>query len=151
MTHQKSWVLSWIVAFKVVKVVALLTAGALLLRYAHRDPVSVLVDLATAVHVPLTSRLFAQALEVAMSLTPGRQIAVASTAFGYAGLLATEAVGLTLRRGWARWFTIAITASFLPIEILEIARRPGSLLRILTFVVNIAIVIFLYRRKEDFE
>ena len=151
MAHRASWLLSWIVAFKVVKVALLATLGVLLLSYAHQDPVGVLITVAMAVHLPATSRLFIRALSLAMGLTVRREMALALTAFGYAALLGTEAVGLALRRAWARWFTIGVTGSLLPIEVYEIARRPEGPVRILTFLVNIAIVVYLYRRKEIFE
>jgi uncharacterized membrane protein (DUF2068 family) len=150
-SHRKSTLLSWIVAFKVVKCALLTALGVVIFRYSRRDPVSVLWHVAMAIHLPVTSRLFDRALRIATGLTVRRQIALGLTAFGYAALLGTEAVGLTLRRAWARWFTITITASLLPFEMYEIWRDPFGPIRWLTFVVNIAIVIYLYRRKEVFE
>jgi uncharacterized membrane protein (DUF2068 family) len=149
--HQKSALLSWIVVFKIIKSLSLAALGAFLLGYLHHDPVDLVVTLANRVNLPSTSRVFTHAVSLAMGLTVGKQIALATTAFGYAVLLAIEAVGLARRRGWARWFTIAITSSLLPFEIYEIARRPGEPLRILTFIVNVGIVIYLYKRKDAFE
>jgi uncharacterized membrane protein (DUF2068 family) len=151
LTHQKSAILSWIVFFKVVKCVSLTTVGVFLFHYLHSDPVALVVRAANAIDLPSTSRLFTHAVDLAMGLTVGKQIALALTSFAYAILLGAEAVGLALRRHWARWFTISITSSLLPFEIFEIVRRPGEPIRILTFIVNVAIVIYLYRRKEVFE
>jgi uncharacterized membrane protein (DUF2068 family) len=150
-THAPSRLLPWIIALKVLKAMTLTSLGVVLLVYARRDPVGLLINAAMAIHLPVTSHIFNRALAIATGLTIGRQIALAMTAFGYAGLLSAEAVGLTLRRAWARWFTIGVTASLLPIELYEIARRPGEPVRFITFVVNVAIVIYLYRRKDAFE
>ena len=61
---------------------------------------------ALAVHLPLTSRLFARALQFAGRLTVSKEIALALTVFGYAVLMGTEVVGLYLRKPWSRWFTV---------------------------------------------
>ncbi len=149
--HQKSALLSWIVFLKVLKSLSLAALAIFLLGYLHRDPVELVVEVANAVNLPSTSTVFTHAVSLAMGLTVGKEIALAMTAFGYSVLLAIEAVGLTRRMAWARWFTIAITASLLPFEIYEIVHRPGEPLRIATFVVNIGIVIYLYKRKDAFE
>jgi len=151
LSHQKSILLSWIVFFKVLKSLTLAALGAFLLGYLHHDPVTLVVRAANALDLPSTSRLFTHAMSLAMGLTVAKQIALALTSFGYSALLGTEAVGLARRRAWARWFTIGVTASLLPFELYEIALRPGEPVRILTFIVNVAILIYIYYRKEAFE
>jgi uncharacterized membrane protein (DUF2068 family) len=142
--------LLWIVAFKAVKTILLATLGAALLFAVHRDPVELVLKIARAIQLPLTSRLVAHALTLALRATPRREETLAIAAFGYAVLMGTEGVGLYLRRPWARWFTIAATGSLIPIEIYEIAREP-RLLRILILVLNIAVVAYLWKRKEIFQ
>jgi uncharacterized membrane protein (DUF2068 family) len=63
-------------------------------------------------------------------------------AFLYAGLFATEGVGLWLRRRWAEYFTIIATASFIPFEAFELAKQP-TVLRGGALVLNIAVVAYL--------
>ena len=48
------------------------------------------------------------------------------------------------------YFTILLTALGLPPEILEIAKRPGSARRYLLLAVNVAILVYLWRRRNDF-
>ena len=50
-------VLTWIIAFKAVKTTILTAVGVGLLTARHADPVDVLLRLALAFHLPLTSRL----------------------------------------------------------------------------------------------
>jgi len=148
-TRQPS-VLPWIVAFKAVKATVLAALGVILLLAIPRDPVDFVVQIAMAVHLPLTSRLVDRGLTLAFRATPRKEEALAAAAFGYSILMAFEGVGLYLRRGWARWFTIGATSSLIPVEVYEIVREP-RLLRVLILLLNIAVVAYLWRRKEIFE
>jgi uncharacterized membrane protein (DUF2068 family) len=150
MTRTDSSLVSWIVAMKVIKAATLAALGAFLLDYLPRGPVNAVVTLANAAHVPATSAVFERAVLFAMDTTIEKQALLAVTALAYAVVFSIEAVGLWRRRGWARWFTIGVTASLLPFEVYEIIRRPHEPLRIATLVVNILVVLYLYRRKEAF-
>jgi uncharacterized membrane protein (DUF2068 family) len=143
-------VLTWIIAFKAVKTIALIAAGVALLTVRHTDLVDVLLRLALDVHLPLTSRLLNRLLQAASDLTVSRETALAITAFAYAILMGSEGVSLYLRKPWARWFTIVVSSSLIPIELYEIARaiRP---VRVIVLLANLAIVVYLYRRKEAFD
>jgi uncharacterized membrane protein (DUF2068 family) len=142
--------LPWIVAFKAFKSVTLAVLGASLLTARHTDPVDALVRTALTLHVPLTSRMFERALTSVSSLTVARQTALAVTAFAYAALMGAEGVALYLRKPWARWFTIIATSSLIPIEVYEITRELHPL-RVIVLIANIAIVVYLWRRKDIFE
>ena len=142
--------LSWIVAFKALKAATLTALGTVLLATRRDDPVDLLTRAALAVHLPLTSHLFSRAVEVAWNLTVQKQMALGVTAFGYAVLMGSEGVALWLRKPWARWFTIVATSSLVPLEIYEIVREV-HLIRILVLLANIAIVVYLFRRKELFD
>jgi len=148
--RHSSSLLPWIVAFKAFKTLTLTALGVTLLTARHNDPVDVLMRIALAVHLPLTSKAFEHALRFAANLTVRKETALAFTAFGYAALMGTEGVGLYLRKPWSRWFTIGATSSLIPIEIYEIVKEPHAL-RVLILVVNIAIVLYLVRRRELFE
>jgi uncharacterized membrane protein (DUF2068 family) len=142
--------LPWIVAFKAVKAALLVVLGITLLVAIRRDPVDLILQIALAVHLPLTSRLFDRAVMIAFNATPRREAVLALTAFGYAVLMAAEGVGLYLRRRCARWFTIGATSSLMPIEAYEIARRPSGF-RVLVLLLNVAVVAYLWRRREIFD
>jgi uncharacterized membrane protein (DUF2068 family) len=147
MTTRRSGLLRWIIAFKAAKAVTLTALGIALITTRHSDPVDLFVRLALAVHLPLTSRLLDRMLASLADLTITRQTALALTAFGYAILMGTEGIALSLRKPWARWFTIIATSSLIPVEVYEIVRRP-HLTRILVLVVNVAIVAYLWRRDD---
>jgi uncharacterized membrane protein (DUF2068 family) len=143
-------VLGWIVAFKAFKSLSLTAVGIVLLTVRHRDPVDLLMTAALAIHLPLTSRIFARLLAIAVNLTIRQETALALTAFGYAVLMASEGVGLHLRKPWARWFTIGATTSLVPIEVYEILREPHAV-RLLVFAANVAIIVYLVKRREAFD
>ena len=150
MSHQRAGLLPWIIAFKAFKAVTLAALGIALLTTRRSDPVDLLVRAALAVHLPLTSRLFERVLAFLADLTITRRTALAISAFAYATLMATEGVALYLRKPWARWFTIIATSSLIPIEVYEIAREVHPI-RVLVLLANVAVVVYLFKRKEVFE
>jgi len=75
-TRQPS-VLPWIVAFKAVKATVLTALGVMLLMAIPRDPVDFVVQIAMAVHLPLTSRLVDRGLTLAFRATPRKEEALA--------------------------------------------------------------------------
>jgi uncharacterized membrane protein (DUF2068 family) len=149
-TARPASLLPWIVAFKAVKTTLLAALGIALLVSLHSDPVDLVVRVAKAIHLPLTSRLFDRAIDLAFHVTQKQEVGLAVTAFAYAVLMGTEGVGLYLRRRWARWFTIGATSSLIPIELYEIFREPRPL-RVGILLLNLAVVGYLWRRKEAFE
>jgi uncharacterized membrane protein (DUF2068 family) len=150
MTARRSGVLVWIIAFKAVKATALTALGIALLTTRHSDPVVLAVRLALALHLPLTSRMLDRAIDLLSTLTVSKQTTLAVTAFGYAILMSAEGGALYFGKRWARWFTIVATASLIPIEVCEIAREMHPL-RVVVLMVNVAVVIYLWRRADIFE
>lgn len=142
--------LDLIIAFKALKATLLAALGIGLLVSSRRDPVELALSVARAVHLPITSRLFDRMMTLAFRATPAKTLSLAVTAFGYAALMGTEGIALFLRRSWARWFTIIATSSLVPVEVYEIIREPHPL-RIAILIVNVAVVIYLWNRKEIFE
>jgi uncharacterized membrane protein (DUF2068 family) len=74
---------------------------------------------------------------------------VAATAAVYCVLEGTEAVGLWKERRWAEYLTAVATAGFLPFEIIELSKKVSPL-KVGTFVVNIAILVYLIWAKRLF-
>ena len=59
-----------------------------------------------------------------------------------AGLDFIEGTGLVLRKTWAEYFTLILTASFLPWEFFEIARHV-TITKICLTILNILVVLYL--------
>jgi uncharacterized membrane protein (DUF2068 family) len=139
--------LPWIIAFKAVKAVTLTALGIALLVTRRSDPLETAIHAVMTLHLPLSSRLVTRVLAFVANLTIRRQTALAITAFAYAGLMGTEGTALYLRKPWARWFTIIATSSLIPVELYEIVRRLEPA-RVMVLLLNVVIVVYLWRRRE---
>jgi uncharacterized membrane protein (DUF2068 family) len=74
---------------------------------------------------------------------------LAAVLLAYGTVEAIEAVGLWRQRRWAEYLTFLVTASLLPFEVYEIAVR-ASTLKVVAFVINIAVVVYLLLAKRLF-
>jgi uncharacterized membrane protein (DUF2068 family) len=67
----------------------------------------------------------------------------------YAALEGVEAIGLWLGRRWAEYLTLVATVVFVPYEIYELTKSVTAL-KVLTLVINLAIVVYLLLSKRLF-
>jgi uncharacterized membrane protein (DUF2068 family) len=67
----------------------------------------------------------------------------------YAVVEGIEAVGLWFQRRWAEYLTFIVTTSLLPLEIYEIANKLSPF-KILAFIINLAVVVYLLLAKRLF-
>jgi uncharacterized membrane protein (DUF2068 family) len=67
---------------------------------------------------------------------------VGYAALGYAVVFAVEGTGLLLRKPWAEWLVVGVTASFIPLELYELHHEP-SVGKVAALVVNVAIAVYL--------
>jgi uncharacterized membrane protein (DUF2068 family) len=141
-------VLRLIALFKLLKGLLLLVVGFGVLRLVHTDTWATAVAWADRLSLDPQNR-YVDALLNRLSSVDERTLAsIGAGSFVYAALLLTEAVGLWLERPWAEYFTIIVTASFIPLELYELTRR-FTMVRLTVLVVNLAIVAYLaaHRRK----
>jgi uncharacterized membrane protein (DUF2068 family) len=83
----------------------------------------------------------------AVSITNLYLVGVAIAA--YAALEGVEAIGLWLGRRWAEYLTFVATVVFVPYEIYELTKSVTAL-KVLTLVINLAIVVYLLFSKRLF-
>jgi uncharacterized membrane protein (DUF2068 family) len=83
------------------------------------------------------------------SLRSGTLRGVGAALLGYGLLEGLEAVGLWLTKRWAEYLTFLATTILLPLEIYEIVNRQSAL-KIIGFVINVAVVIYLLFAKRLF-
>jgi uncharacterized membrane protein (DUF2068 family) len=76
-----------------------------------------------------------------------RTVGIAVLAFGL--LEGVEAVGLWMSKRWAEYLTFIATTVLLPLEIYELTGRV-SVLKVIGFVINLAVVIYLLYAKRLF-
>jgi uncharacterized membrane protein (DUF2068 family) len=76
-----------------------------------------------------------------------REVGIALLA--YAALEGVEAVGLWLGKRWAEYLTFVATTILLPLEVYEIIHG-GTVLKVIGFLVNLAVVVYLLFKKRLF-
>src|ERR1700739_3794704 len=137
-----------IALFKLLKGILLIAVGVAALKLLHRDIANLVEDWARLLGFLQNSRFLGRALSAAATLTPDRVRDVIVGSFLYGGLFLIEGIGLWLLKRWAMWFTVIITASFLPIESYELAHHPSAG-KIVLFGINLVFVVYLIRRIRD--
>jgi len=91
------------------------------------------------------NRFVQKLLEFAGMATPQKVELFAIASFLYGGLFATEGIGLILHKRWALFFTVIITASFLPFEVYELA-EDFTWVRLAVLIINVFFLVYLYIR-----
>jgi uncharacterized membrane protein (DUF2068 family) len=76
-----------------------------------------------------------------------REVGIALLAYG--ALEGVEAIGLWFTKRWAEYLTFVATTILLPLEIYEIVHR-GSVLKVIGFIINVAVVVYLLFAKRLF-
>ena len=140
----------WIIVFKLAKSTEFFLLGAVALRIAHLPHHSEPLEVARLLGVNSRSVLV-QHLSLLLSAMTTRQVqAIGAACFLIGMVFAAEGTLLAARVPWAPYFTIVLTALGIPPELIEIARRPNSLQRYALLGVNVAILIYLWRRRNEF-
>jgi uncharacterized membrane protein (DUF2068 family) len=74
---------------------------------------------------------------------------LAAVLLAYAVLEGVEAIGLWLMKRWAEYLTFIATAILLPLEVYELVHRVSAL-KIIGFLINVAVVVYLIWAKRLF-
>ena len=136
--------LKLIAVFKLIKGVLLFAAAIGLLKLLNTDISAQLERLITVLRGdPENKYLHALLVKIA-NLDPRTLKAVSAGSFFYSALLLTEGTGLWFEKRWAEYLTVIATASFVPLEIYELAKRATDLKR-LVLAVNLVILLYLIR------
>jgi uncharacterized membrane protein (DUF2068 family) len=92
---------------------------------------------------------FLHELDKLFSLRSGTLREVGFGLLAYALLEGIEAVGLWYTKRWAEYLTFLATTVLLPLEIYELSKRLSAL-KIIGFIINIAVVVYLLYAKRLF-
>jgi uncharacterized membrane protein (DUF2068 family) len=131
--------------FKLLKALLILAVALGVIRLAHGDAAALLERWTMQLHIDPDGRHVGRAVQRILTLDQGHLRALSAGMLVYASVFVVEGVGLLLKKRWAEWFTVVVTASFVPLEIYEIVRRPGAV-RVIALAVNLAIVWYLVAR-----
>jgi len=131
-----------VAAYKLIKGLGLLALGIGALRLLHKDVAAEIAQWLDALRVDPHNHYIQMLLEKLGMVDDRKLKALSIGTFFYSALFLTEGVGLALRKRWAEYLTIISTASLLPLEVYEIAKRADAA-RIVVLLANIAIVVYL--------
>jgi uncharacterized membrane protein (DUF2068 family) len=83
------------------------------------------------------------------SVETGTLVKIGLVIAAYAALEGAEAIGLWFQKRWAEYLTFIATTALLPVEIYELSHKLSPL-KIVTFLLNVAVVIYLLLAKRLF-
>ena len=142
---ERPGLLRLIAAFKFLKAALLIVLGLGALRLVHPAVVQTAERWLAHLSSSAARRVTEHALARLLALSPRRLDALAVGAFLYAALFLVEGVGLWRARHWAEYLTIVATASFIPLELYELAKET-TLPRVVALTLNVATVVYLVVR-----
>src|ERR1700761_3362917 len=145
-THQHiagidRWIMA-IGALKLVEAILCILLGIGAIKLLHKDLVDVATRIITGLRLDPEGRLVNLILDNVALINPHRLKQISVGIFFYAGLHTLEGVGLGLRKVWAEYVTLILTASFLPWEFFEIIRH-FTWIKIVLTAINLLVVVFL--------
>jgi len=144
--ENRSGIIVAIGAFKLVKAVILIAAGLGALKLIQGGPSEMAGRILQAIPVAPGTR-FLERSAAKLGMMSEKQLAgIAFGTFAYAAVFLVEGVGLLMRKTWAEWLTVIVTASFIPLEVVHIARHTSAG-GIAGLVLNVAIVVYLVVRR----
>jgi uncharacterized membrane protein (DUF2068 family) len=88
-------------------------------------------------------------LDKLFSLSAGKVREIGLVVLAYAILEGVEAIGLWTMKRWAEYLTFVSTTVLLPLEIYEIIHKTSAL-KIIGFIINLAVVVYLLFAKRLF-
>ena len=135
----------WIALFKLVKGVLLVAVAVGALKLLHHDVADTLTRFLESLRADPDNRLIHKGLMKVSGLDDHKLEEISVGSFIYAALLLTEGTGLLLRKHWAEYFTVIITASLMPLELYELIER-FTLTRLAVLILNAVIVAYLIVR-----
>ena len=139
-----------IIVFKYLKGVLFLLLGIGTLRIAHMPSVPTAHQIARFFRFDPESELVRRSAAILHELTPGQTIGIGVVLLVIGLVFMTEGTLLSARIWWSTYFTIVLTAMGIPLEIYEILRRPGHVRRYTLLAVNLAILLYLWARRNEF-
>jgi len=134
--------------FKLFKALLLIAVGVGALKFLHKDLAGTVLHWVQVLRFDPENQYVHRLLLRVFRVTPKQLKELSVGTFLYAGLFATEGIGLLLRRRWAEYFTIVTTGALIPLEIYEIAKH-FTALKLGVTAVNILIVWYLVARVRS--
>lgn len=131
-----------IALYKFANAALFLAVGVGAHHLLHKDLSETVLHFVRHLRFNPESRLVDLLLERVSLITDPMIRRVEVAAFAYGALGTAEGVGLYLEKAWGEILTLALTASFLPLECLELIHRQ-TWIRASLFTINLAVLLYL--------
>jgi uncharacterized membrane protein (DUF2068 family) len=131
-----------IAAYKLLVALVFAAVGVSALHLVGKDVGDILSNLASDLRFNPEGRFVNFVLDKASLLNDPMLRRIGFAAFCLSAVSIVEGIGLYLEKVWAEYLTLAITASFLPLEVRELIHR-FTWVRVAIFVINLAVLIYL--------
>lgn len=128
--------------WKLLEAALFIVLGIGALKLLHKDLVDVVTRFAIDLGRDPEGHFVNLLLEKVALIDPHRLKQISLAIFAGAALHLLEGIGLVMRKIWAEYITLVLTASFLPWELFEILRHVTWLKIVLT-ILNFAVVAYL--------
>ena len=135
-----------IIVFKYFKAVVFLLVAIAVLKLSTADPFPTAEEIARFFRSAPENEL----IRAISQLTPGLALGIGFASLFVSLVFGVEATLLATRVWWSTYFTIVLTALGIPLELFEIFRRPWGFRRYLLLAVNAAILLYLWKRRNEF-
>jgi uncharacterized membrane protein (DUF2068 family) len=142
------FVLVLIGIFKLFKALLLIAVGIGAIKFLHKNVVTTVMHWTQVLRVDPDNRFVHGVLVRIFRVTPKQLKELSVGTFLYAGLFATEGLGLLMRQRWAEYFAIVTTGGLIPLEIFELARH-FTVTKLVVGFVNVLIVWYLVARVRS--
>jgi uncharacterized membrane protein (DUF2068 family) len=139
-----------IIAFKCFKGLLFLLVGVATLQIMRLSEMPSAAELARFFGVTPENEIVRRIAAVLSNTTPQKAAGLAAVLLFVGAIFLVEATLLIFRVWWSTYLMIGLTALGLPLEIYEIIRRPASLHRYVLLLINVAILAFLWWRRNEF-
>jgi uncharacterized membrane protein (DUF2068 family) len=140
--------------FKLSKAVFFTAVGAGALNLVHKNVAVVLMHIVDALKLGPESRFVGFLLSKATMINSHQLREAGTLSFLYAAVCVVEGTGLVLRKGWAEYFTVILTALGLPWESYELMDK-FSVYKVALLALNLAVLLYLLwvlkRKREEGE
>jgi uncharacterized membrane protein (DUF2068 family) len=140
-TKHNKWIVL-IASYKTLQAILFALIGLGARHMLHKDVGDELAALADHLRFNPESRLVNIILDRASLLNDPILRRIGILAFAYSAVSYVEGIGLYFEKVWAEYLTLIITASFLPLEIIEIFKRQ-TWFRFSLLAVNLLVFIYL--------
>jgi uncharacterized membrane protein (DUF2068 family) len=149
------YVLRLIAIDRAIHVIVLTVLAVVLFTFAkhdaslHRDYVNIMNDLSGGTPGESEVKGVLGYLRKAFQYSPQRLIQLGLAVTAYAALEASEMVGLWFAKRWAEYLTFVATTLLVPLEVYELTEGVSAF-KVVTLVINVAIVVYLLLAKRLF-